>query len=788
MRPDEEPDARCARLYILVSIFPVPLSPMPLPNIPLLILDTETTGFVPKTHRVIEYACVTVENGEVLSQYEQLFSLPEGHEIPGVVQVLTQIRQKDLLGKPTFEEMMPTIKATLTSDMIVVGQNIKFDIGMLKGEGWDLSEHPWIDTAMLASIVYPELKSYSLGYMSEVLHLMHTPKHRALGDVRATYQLLELCVERLQSLPAKDLDTLKHLAERGPESYRRLFASLPPSKKKNRPQWLKLSKYSSPDTSDKSIPATMLKGLTKNAIELMQESLCPATLESVIAGAEKGSVIAVKNLDATVRRVELPSSVVVLPEPSMLLFKEAAEKFLSQESFSADELTLAMKLVLYKPILKIDLPIHGEETAIWNAKIAASAESPEYLARRKSLKKDVVLLGHSELITIANSEESAILKDARIVIDDASMLEDTATSALGWTCFVPTLRAAAAGSDALTKCTDLIELWVEKLRNGMDLRYIAPSDLGAPEIEHLKVMIEGLLETDLSHAVRKALSDLLLIFQETNLDGRITWVECFLDGNKAIKSVPEKINEVLGRILYDQSQVSLLIPQAAWKECSAILPMSMSTVDGVLALLPVPDFSVSLPIGVSTDQLMSLPKGKTIVLLSSKRAIEELYLKHAEKCEAAGTRLLCQGFSGGQSRMQAEFIQAKEPAILVTTPWTYETMELPSRTIDSLTLQTLPFDHPSHAVFSRRALRYGDPFSEYSLPRLKHRLFRLIRTFVRHMKPGSSFTILDDRLRTKPYGKRVSEYLQNLAPTARPSLAATGRSVASANEGQMKLL
>ncbi len=752
---------------------------MPLPSLPFLILDTETTGFVPKTHRVIEYACVTVEGGKITNEYEQLLSLPEGQEIPAVVQVLTRIRQADLSGKPTFADILPTMQAMLTKDTIIVGQNVKFDIGMLKGEGWDLSDHPWIDTAMLASIVYPELKSYSLGYMSDVLSLMHAPKHRALGDVRATYQLLELCIERLQSLPAKDLEVLQALAKKGPESYRRLFESLTPSKKKTRPEWLKLSKHSSPSASDKSIPATELKSLEPNTIELMQESLCPATLESIVAGTKKNTIIAVKNLDATLRRIELPASVVVLPQPEMLLSKEASARFLALDNFTADELTLAMKLSLYQPKLKIDLPIHGEETAIWNAKIAASSESPEYQKRRKLLKKETVLLGHHELITIANSEESSALKDTRILIDDASMLEDTATTSLGWTCFVPTLRAAAAGNDVLTKCVDLIELWTEKVRNGTDLRYIAPSDLGAPEVEHLTVIIQDLLKTDLPHAAVRGLSDLLLILDEKNLDGRITWIECFLDGNKSVKSVPEKINEVLGRILYSKSPTTLLIPQGAWKECSAILPLSMKTADGSLSPLLVADFSVSLPIGMALDRMIASAEGKTVVLVSSKRAVEDLYLKYAEKLEEAGTVLLCQGFNGGQSRMQAEFIQATEPAILITTPWTYETMELPKGTIDQLILQTLPFDHPSHAVFSRRALRYGDPFSEYSLPRLKHRLFRLIRTFVRHAKSGAVVTILDDRLRTKPYGKRVAEYLQNLAPKQQPSVAAAG---------QMKLL
>ncbi len=754
---------------------------MSLPNLHFLILDTETTGFVPKTHRVIEYACITVENGKTKNEYEQLLSLPEGQEIPAVVQVLTRIRQADLSGKPTFEEILPTIAAMLTPDTIVVGQNVKFDIGMLKGEGWDLSEHPWIDTAMLASIVYPELKSYSLGYMSDALKLTHTPKHRALGDVRATFQLLELCIERLESLPVKDLETLKALAKKGPESYRQLFDSLTASTKKARPKWLTLSKHASPDASDKSIPATVFSPIEKNNIEVMQESICPATLESMVAGAKKGTIVAVKNLDATLRRIELPETVTILPQPEMLLSKGTSDSFLEQEKFTADELTLAMKLVLYKPDLKIDLPIHGEETAIWNAKIAASTESPEYVKRRKALGKESVIMGHHELITIANSEDCGALKNARALIDDASMLEDTATQALGWTCFVPTLRAAATGNNLLTKCCDLIELWTEKVRNGTDLRYIAPSDLGAREVEHLTIIIQDLLKTDLPHAAVRALDDLLLILDEKNLDGRITWIECFLDGNKSIKSVPEKINEVLGRILYSQCQTTLLIPQGAWKECSAILPVSMETIDGALPLLPIPDFSVTMPIGMTLDRMIASAEGKTVILVSSKRAIEDLYLKYAEKLETSSTVLLCQGFNGGQSRMQAEFIQATEPAIMVTTPWTYETMELPRGTIDQIILQTLPFDHPSHAVFSRRALRYQDPFSEYSLPRLKHRLFRLIRTFVRHAKPGAIVTILDDRLRTKPYGKRVAEYLQNLAPKERPFAGAGG-------EKQMKLL
>jgi ATP-dependent DNA helicase DinG len=141
-----------------------------------------------------------------------------------------------------------------------------------------------------------------------------------------------------------------------------------------------------------------------------------------------------------------------------------------------------------------------------------------------------------------------------------------------------------------------------------------------------------------------------------------------------------------------------------------------------------------------------------------------VYVQHAEEAEAAGITLLCQGFSGGQSRMQAEFALAKAPAVIVMTPWTFETIELPCGSVDRLVVQTLPFDHPNHPVVSKRSERYRSAFGEYALPRLKHRLFRLLRTFLRHAKEGAVVSVLDERLRTKPYGKEVLAYLQSLLP------------------------
>jgi len=63
----------------------------------------------------------------------------------------------------------------------------------------------------------------------------------------------------------------------------------------------------------------------------------------------------------------------------------------------------------------------------------------------------------------------------------------------------------------------------------------------------------------------------------------------------------------------------------------------------------------------------------------------------------------------------------------------------PEGTVDRLIIDTLPFDHPNHPIASRRKEHYNNGFEDYLLPRVQHRLFRLLRKFCRHRKPERSF-------------------------------------------------
>lgn len=756
---------------------------MSLPNLRLLVLDTETTGFVPKVHRVMEYAAALIEGGTVTKEYGQLLSLPDGVPVPDPVQVLTRIFPQDLEGKPTFAAILMEISSMVTPETVIVGQNIKFDLGMLRGEGWDLTACPWVDTAMLASIVFPELSSYSLGYVSKALNLNHDPPHRALGDVRATVEFLAKCCDRLQELPADDLRHLQGLAAKGPEGYKRLFSALS-STAKTRPSWLQ-------EDAAKRTKATPLtvSSPKKGTVALAEEPADRMFLPSVLAGLSGKTWCAVKNIEAAARRHDCSGHTVLQP-PEFVVSKESEKALLAQQIFSADEMTLAMKLHLYSPKVRSDLPIHGDEYPVFAGKLACTSESPEYKALMAAASKGPAVLSHQHLLGLCEDPDHGIPEGTSVIIDDASMLEDTATNAYAWTCHIPSLRGAAQGHELLTKCADLIELWAERTRSEMDLRYLAPSDLETKDATELRKVLLHVLEGDLPPQPKATLSQLLKILDRDNLAGRFAWVEAMQDGSKTIKSVPEDIGELLADRLYDFTSTTLLIPPAAADGLATVLPDRIS-VSAPVPASSAPAFSLSMPVGSSLEAVLRVPAGKMILLVPSKRTIEDVFVRYTEKLEEDGVTLLCQGFSGGAGRMQAEFCVAKAPAIMVMTPWMYEGMDLEPEMTDKLVLQTMPFDHPAHPVVSRRSQRFADPFNDYSLPRLRHRLFRLIRTFARHAKKDAVFEILDDRLRAKAYGKQVAKYLESLFVPVQaevPQKAAAKKPAAGGKKDQLSLL
>ncbi len=715
------------------------------------------------------------ENGKKVEEYDQLFSSED--DIPPHVQALTHIYPEDIEGKPTFESSKAAMEKCIGTDTLIVGQNVGFDIGMLKGQGIDLSTRPWIDTSMLASLVFPELESYSLGYISKVLNLHHEPVHRALGDVNATTELLSKCWERLCSLPTEQVKQAKDILGRSSEGYRLLAACLP-----TKGGILTLS-LPTPAPCASVGEERELFTPKIGSVTLHEEDPDPNTLHRILRAAVKDTKtrhwVAVKNLEATIRRCELPEGADILHPPFLLPDENAVKKLLAQETFTSDEATLALKILWFSPKTRADLAVHGGEKEVWAGRIACTDECDAYREQFEKLSSVVIVDQRQFLQFLAHpiAEATAALeKHPHVIIDDASMLEETATKAFGAVCAIQEVRAAAGQDPILIKIADMLSLWTERTRQDQDLRMLAPSDLERPETKQLCAQMSELLSAGtLSAQMRRLFENALMVFDSSKLEGNLVWIEVWQNGNAVLQSFPIHLDKLLQEHLFSRFPTTLLVPPGT-KELEQVIPYDTTvTVEELSA--PPAFFNVSFPTEKTIDFfLQNPPPGKTVLLLGSRKGIESVFIRFSAPLDDQGITLICQGLGGSQGRMEAEFAAATAPAILVVTPWMYEGFELPADTVDTVVLDQVPFDSPSQPLLQARCKYVSNAFMDYLMPKLEHRLFRVLRTLKRHSKGIANVEVLDPRLRSKDYGKQIMNYVMRFnagdAPVAKETPAA----------------
>ena len=248
----------------------------------------------------------------------------------------------------------------------------------------------------------------------------------------------------------------------------------------------------------------------------------------------------------------------------------------------------------------------------------------------------------------------------------------------------------------------------------------------------------------------------------------LSWIETRAQsGSVNLTSAPERVDLLLKKLLFEPYATVLLVPPGLGGALPAAVP------EGYPRALVGSDAAKAYPIAFPDDTLERLlenpPKGKTIALAGSKRTIEAAFIKHTVRLEEKGVTLICQGMSGGQGRMESDFLAAEGTTVWMLTPWMYEGIDLPEGVADHLVVESVPFDHPGQPVFARRKDMFRNGFEEYALKRLLHRLFRLLRAFSRHAAPGADVAVLDQRMKEKSYGETVRAYLGTFATAPAPA-------------------
>ena len=171
-------------------------------DIPITVIDFETTGRDSETDRVIEIGLVTFEKGQVSSKESWLVN--PGIPVPEESRAVHGITDEELEGAPDFATVMPRL-LELLQGKLPVAYNAPFDRGFLLSEiarvapkGMTPGDMPpaarddviWLDPLVWAREILKELKSRRLGDVAKHLSIPVEQAHRAAGDAEATGKVL----------------------------------------------------------------------------------------------------------------------------------------------------------------------------------------------------------------------------------------------------------------------------------------------------------------------------------------------------------------------------------------------------------------------------------------------------------------------------------------------------------------------------------------------------------------------------------------------------------------------
>jgi ATP-dependent DNA helicase DinG len=179
-----------------------------------VVIDLETTGNTPKKgDKIIQFAAVVIENGEITEQFSSLINPQK--PIPVFIEELTGINDEMVKDAPLFTEITEKVQSLLEGAYFVA-HNVLFDLSFLQEElllaGSEGFYGSVLDTVEMARILYPTADSYKLSDLAEIENLTHDRPHQADSDALVTAELFLILLKRLSLLPTITLRQLTQLS------------------------------------------------------------------------------------------------------------------------------------------------------------------------------------------------------------------------------------------------------------------------------------------------------------------------------------------------------------------------------------------------------------------------------------------------------------------------------------------------------------------------------------------------------------------------------------------------
>ncbi len=163
--------------------------------IKIIFFDTETTGLNFLSCKIIELAMLTVENGEIVEEYDEFVDI--GEKLDAKITEITSITDEMLSDYGVYEYIIAEdLKERLTPGTLMIAHNCQFDLlfvyFLLKRHFPDeaddiIANLNWIDTVT----VLKDRKEYPHKLIDAVKHygIEEVNFHRAIDDTKALYNV-----------------------------------------------------------------------------------------------------------------------------------------------------------------------------------------------------------------------------------------------------------------------------------------------------------------------------------------------------------------------------------------------------------------------------------------------------------------------------------------------------------------------------------------------------------------------------------------------------------------------
>lgn len=156
----------------------------------ITILDFETTGLDPHKDRVIEIGAMRVIDGQPQTEFNCIVN-PEGVKLGEHAAKVNGITEEQLKSG-TNQRLAMALLRNIIGDSVIVAHNAAFDLSFLHHSysrlGGQPLTNPFLCTRTVAAFRYPF--PHSLESLCQRMGIVNETAHRALSDVKATYQLL----------------------------------------------------------------------------------------------------------------------------------------------------------------------------------------------------------------------------------------------------------------------------------------------------------------------------------------------------------------------------------------------------------------------------------------------------------------------------------------------------------------------------------------------------------------------------------------------------------------------